>query len=412
MSHKIIALFPGQGSQAVGMCKQLYSEDTQTKEIFQTANNAIGFDLANICFNGPEDDLLQTQIAQPALLTASIALYWHFCRHYSIEVLAAAGHSLGEYTALVASGAFPFEQAVQLVYKRGILMAKHGSQIAGEMHAVLGSTSDSIQPYLTDNVIISNYNSPQQSVISGVQPEIGEVLQKLQSAGLYSAKLKVSGPFHSQYMEGAARELKPTLDALSFASMKFPVLSNVTAEEHVLDEISLKLYEQIYQPVQWAQTIRKMARYHADYYIDFGPKPTMKRLVTDNDEALKVKVKSVCLQEDMDFFRLQSGISLPTLEAGGYDAIAACYKTVVCTKNRNEDPQDFRNRVLLPSHELIQLVHRLRQEQRVPTDQEVADAYGFFISIMQGKGMPAHDIQTRSTEIFGGKEDTQWTFQN
>lgn len=278
-------LFPGQGSQFVGMAKELYDTSSVAKKRFDQANEILGFDLKSIMFNGPDEELKQTEFTQPAIFLHSIALAETIT---DINPQMTAGHSLGEFTSLVYAGVISFEDGLKVVRKRGQLMQEAGIKNPGAMAAVIGMDDDIVSEICKNAslkstllVIPANFNSPGQLVISGHDEAVDEAIIMLKSAGCKIAKkLPVSGAFHSPLMESALKGLKDSLSKISFNDAKFPVYSNFTAEPTV-DGTTLKnnVLEQLLSPVQWTKTMINMEKNGASEFIEIGPGKVLQGLV-------------------------------------------------------------------------------------------------------------------------------------
>lgn len=276
-------LFPGQGSQYVGMAKDLFEKSVEVKEMILTAEEATGVQLSHIMFNGPEDALKQTDVTQPAIFVHSVVLS-SIIRLMDPDM--AAGHSLGEYSALVAAKAIQYYDAVKLVRKRGELMLQAGKEQPGTMAAVLGMQSDKLEEIckqVSKNNIVqcANFNSPGQIVISGSIDGVHEAMQKAKEGGAKLVKeLVVSGAFHSPLMSSAKEEYKNELDNTNFYDAKFPVYANVSAKPTTnKEEIIDLLYKQLDSPVRWEETIINMINDGADEFIEIGPGKVLQGLV-------------------------------------------------------------------------------------------------------------------------------------
>ncbi len=283
---KTAFLFPGQGSQAVGMGKSLAESHPNIKAIFDRADEKLNDQLSELIFEGPQEELTLTINAQPALLTTSIAVL-EFFRQSGIEPDYLAGHSLGEYTALVAAGALTFEEGVYLVRKRGEFMEKAVPNGEGTMAAILGLDRDRLKE-VTDEVTASgfsvqlaNLNCPGQIVISGTAKGVELASAQAKQAGAKRAlPLVVSGPFHSSLMKPAAGQLKEELDKINMKDTQKPVIANVTAEPmQDAGEIKEKLIEQLYSPVLWEDSVQKMVELGVDTFIEIGPGKVLSGLV-------------------------------------------------------------------------------------------------------------------------------------
>ncbi|WP_141431218.1 ACP S-malonyltransferase [Bacillus sp. 03113] len=292
---KIAFLFPGQGSQAVGMGQSLAEANNDSKEIFEKANQALNIDLSKLIFEGPAEELTITYNAQPALLTTSIAVLEYF-KQFDIKPDYVAGHSLGEYTALVAAGVFSFEDGVKAVRKRGELMDEAVPNGEGAMAAVLGLDRDTLRS-ITDEVTedghsvqLANLNCPGQIVISGTKQGVEDASEKAKLKGAKRAiPLQVSGPFHSELMKPAAEKFKNVLNEISLQNANIPVIANVTASimSDAVD-IKVKLVEQLYSPVLWEDSVQKMLELGVDTFIEIGPGKVLTGLVKKVNRSVKV----------------------------------------------------------------------------------------------------------------------------
>ncbi|MBK8663763.1 MAG: ACP S-malonyltransferase [Ignavibacteriales bacterium] len=276
-------LFPGQGSQYVGIASDLYENSVEAKEMIKTADAALGVPLSHIMFNGPEEELKQTEYTQPAIFVHSVVLA-SLLRRLDFE--GAAGHSLGEYSALVACGAIQYYDAVQLVRFRGQGMQQAGTDFPGTMAAVIGLDRETLENICKEAsaegiVQCANFNSPGQIVISGSVSGVlkGMELAKAAKARLVS-QLTVSGAFHSPLMQSAKDQLKLKLDSVNFYDAKFPVYANVTGKpEKDKEEIKQNLFLQVTAPVMWEDTIRNMIADGFDEFVEVGPGRVLQGLV-------------------------------------------------------------------------------------------------------------------------------------
>ena len=263
---KIGIVFPGQGAQYVGMGKKLYDKFDFVKEYFTRADKVLGFSITDLCFNGPDDELRQTYNTQPALLLVSYAVWQVIKNETGLKPYLVAGHSLGEYTALLASGYFTLEDALIITRKRGLLMEEACPKGKGGMAALIGADMTKVVPVLKeishdDYVVVpANLNSAEQVVLSGDAQALKEAVEKLKGAYKKAVFLNVSGPFHSPLMIDAADKLKIELSKLVHNDMEVPVVYNVDAipgqDKHAVED---KLYQQMFSPVQWEMSVKKMA---------------------------------------------------------------------------------------------------------------------------------------------------------
>ncbi|MCY7569805.1 ACP S-malonyltransferase [Bacillus safensis] len=283
---KIAFLFPGQGSQKIGMGKDLFDQEAVSKAVFEEADNTLGFDLSSMIFEGDTEELTLTFNAQPALLTTSIAILKKF-EESGIKADYAAGHSLGEYTALVAAGALSFKDAVYAVRKRGELMNEAVPAGEGAMAAILGldkAALEEVTKEVTESghlVELANLNCPGQIVISGTAKGVEFASEKAKEKGAKRAiALEVSGPFHSALMKPAAEKFTDVLSKLDIADAKTPVISNVTADIVTSrDEIETKLIEQLYSPVRFEESVERLIDLGVTTFIEIGPGKVLSGLV-------------------------------------------------------------------------------------------------------------------------------------
>ncbi len=289
----IAFVFPGQGSQYVGMGKELYDEFGAAKNTFEEASDVLGFDLAKLCFEGQQSELSLTANAQPALLTTSIACLRVLENETSFKPNFVAGHSLGEYTALVANGAMKLSEAVHTVRKRGEFMQEAVPVGIGAMAAVLGLDKERVAEICTqvsqNGMIASpaNLNAPGQTVISGNKEAIQEASSIAKSQGAKRVvALDVSAPFHCLLMKPAADRLSGVLDEVIFAKMSAPVVANCTASvTNDPNELKELLINQVTSPVRWFESVEELNSAGCSNFIEIGPKNVLsgliKRTLTD-----------------------------------------------------------------------------------------------------------------------------------
>lgn len=291
---KIAFLFPGQGSQTVGMGQALAAAEQTVSETFKMADEVLGESLSTLIFEGPQEKLTLTTNAQPALLTTSIAILNYF-RQFGIKPDYTAGHSLGEYSALVASEAISFEDAVYAVRKRGELMEEAVPNGEGTMAAVLGMDRQKLLD-VTETVSaggnpvqLANLNCPGQIVISGSKLGVEEASVKAKEAGAKRViPLDVSGPFHSSLMKPAADRFESVLENIAIKDGAVPVIGNVTANPMTeASEFKKRLVEQLYSPVLWEDSVAKMLELGVDTFVEIGPGKVLSGLVKKVDRSAK-----------------------------------------------------------------------------------------------------------------------------
>lgn len=293
MTQKIALVFPGQGSQSVGMLSELLSESDIVKATFAEASEALGYDLAALVVNGPEQELNQTHRTQPALLTASVAIYRQWLAANPDTDVTMAGHSLGEYSALVCADVLSLAQAVKLVENRGLYMQEAVPQGVGSMAAIIGLGDAEIKAACDasaqDEVVAPvNYNSPGQVVIAGHKAAVDRASEACKDAGAKRAlPLSVSVPSHCELMKPAAEKLAADLAALTFNTPKCDVINNVdVSAESASNAIKEALVRQLYSPVRWTETVQALVAQGITQSYEFGPGKVLTGLAKRIDKAM------------------------------------------------------------------------------------------------------------------------------
>lgn len=279
-------IFPGQASQYVGMGAQLAATYASAAEVIQKADEILGFALSELMFGGPAEELTATEVAQPALLTVSVATL-RVLEENGVYADIVAGHSLGEYSALVAAGALTFPETVELVRQRGLLMARVGRQVGGTMAAVIGLDAAEVERAVEQAVqegnlvVVANYNCPGQIVISGTAAGVKRARELAKEAGAPgSMPIKVSGAFHSPLMEPVAVKLAEHLQAAPITEAKVPVVSNIDAVPRTEAEaIRTALAGQVTSSVLWEKSVRRMFQAGVETSVEVGPKDVLTRMI-------------------------------------------------------------------------------------------------------------------------------------
>ncbi len=303
---KTAFVFPGQGAQYAGMGKDFYENFNESREIFEKANKALGFDITKLCFEGPDEDLSITKITQPALLTVCMAIYEVIKKNSKMDSIVMGGLSLGEYSALTAASAMDFETAVKLVYNRGNYMQNAVPVGEGGMMALLGCTSEDAIRFCnsaTERFGLlepANFNCPGQIVVGGKKEAIKNAMQQTKEFNIKRAvPLQVSAPFHTSMLKPAGARLKEDLEKIKFSKPSCSVISNVDTEYYNDDSaIADKLEKQVYNPVRWEECVRKMISDGVSTFVEIGPGKTLSSFLKKIDKNVKsINVDSIASLE-------------------------------------------------------------------------------------------------------------------
>lgn len=310
--NKLAFVFPGQGAQAVGMGKDLFDQYDVAKRLFSEADEALGYSIKDMCFEGPADDLKLTANTQPAILTVSVIVN-EILKEHGVQPDVAGGHSLGEYSALVAAGVLSFQDAVALVHKRGQYMQEAVPVGQGGMAAIIGLDDEAIAAACekatkeAGEVQPVNFNCPGQTVIAGTTHGVEKAVEELKAAGAKKAVvLPVSAPFHSTLMKPAAEKLAAELDKVAIHDAAFPVVSNFTGElETKAEEIKANLVAQADHPVRWIACVKTMQAFGADTFVEVGPGKTLCGFNRRIDRSIKsLNVENLeSLQKTLDYLK-------------------------------------------------------------------------------------------------------------
>jgi [acyl-carrier-protein] S-malonyltransferase len=286
-------LFPGQGSQYVGMGKEFYENFSLARQVFEEADDALRFSISKLCFQGPGETLKLTENTQPAILTASMAALRVVQNEKGIAPQFTAGHSLGEYSALVASGSLAFPDAVRIVRLRGRFMQEAVPAGEGAMAAILGMEQEEVERLCKtmagEEVLApANYNSPGQIVISGHSKAVDRAIEAVNQKGKRAVLLPVSAPFHSPLMKGAGERLAKELEEISIGDLKISVVTNVEAEINTLKErVKPLLVTQVSTPVRWEESMKRLVREGIERVLEIGPGKILSGLMKRIDSKIE-----------------------------------------------------------------------------------------------------------------------------
>jgi [acyl-carrier-protein] S-malonyltransferase len=296
-------IFPGQASQFQGMGKELFQKYPVCREVFERADEALGFSISQLCFQGPEDKLQLTENTQPAILTVSVAA-WKLLENHGYKPDFVAGHSLGEYSALVAAGAITLEDAVAVVRKRGQFMQEAVPINQGKMAAIIGVNREEVEMICTEAaqgevLAPANYNSPVQTVISGSAMAVDRAVKLAKERGIHQAIiLPVSAPFHCSLMAPAQKKLAVELDKIEFKDLAFPLVTNVDAEPIIKGEKTRAcLIRQVTSPVRWVESINRLIEDGVSRFVEVGPGQVLSKLIRRIDKS----VNSLQVEDESSF---------------------------------------------------------------------------------------------------------------
>lgn len=379
---KIAFVFSGQGTQYIGMCRDLYLKEEVVRNIFDRASNVLGYNLLDICQNDAEK-LNRTSVAQPAIFTASVAMARMFEVKNEIVPVIAAGNSIGEYAALVSAKVLSFENALMLVKKRAEFMEEAAEKHSGVMYDVKGYSLEKAETVINekkgDNICcISNINGKNNFVISGNSDIVECVIDQMTSEGAKTIKLNVSSGFHSPLMYEAAKKFDDELQKYSFCEPTYPIISNITGKVY-RDAVEIKssLGKQITHTVRWDDSMHCIEDYGCTDVIEFGPKKTLKNLINNNTS---MDAYSYDIPTDRELIDEKYDINITRATVfGGF------LKAAVITKNNNDDYSEYSD-VVIKNYKAIEKIYiMMAGENYIPSKQELEECGNRLLHILQYK---------------------------
>jgi len=404
MLNKHAIWFPGQGSQRVGMGKALGERYGAIKLTMEEANEALGMRLDRLMFEGPLTELTQTDNAQPAILALGVAMYRVYSKEWGYTPAMAAGHSLGEITALTCAGAISFPDALRLVRRRGELMQGAAAAGIGAMAAVNGPNPDVVANICSEIsaggvnesriVVISNINSERQTVISGHKEAVQEASEKLSALGASVIPLQVSAPFHSPLMMPAAEHFAQVLSHVSFGKLDFPVVSSLTGHPYKnTEEIAVMLERGLTDPVNWPAVLAFQKSMGIATAVELGPGNVLKRLAPSDG----LRVFAFDDKED------EAQLVASSQQAGVFsiELLNRCLAIATCLRNRNWNAAEYEQGVVLPYRGVQTLVDHLRETGEHVAEAHVRQALAMLESVFRTKGTSEEEKQRRLERLQG-----------
>ncbi|MCX7920659.1 MAG: ACP S-malonyltransferase [Clostridia bacterium] len=399
--RKVAFIFPGQGSQHLGMGKGLYDGFDIARQTFEEANDALGYDLKKICFEGSLVELNKLENMLPAILTVSTAAFRVYMREIGVHPSFLAGHSLGEYSALVCSGALNFSDAIRITRKRSLLAVEVAEAVNGSMTIVDGIEPEIISEICQkvssedDIAAVSCFNSQEQAVISGHSNAMEKVEDLLFEKNAQVTPLFMSPPFHCKLMEAVAEELRKEIMKYSLNTPKWPVLSNVTAlpyegKEAIVDN----LVKQIVHPVQWQRCMRFMRQNGASFVVELGPQSILSNLIKNSVKGMRSF--AFAQQDDREallkLFQVKGQLHIPNI-------IDRCMVIAVGTENRNWDAGEYQKGVVDSYKALQNIQKQLEQNGEAPAVEQMKEAIGLLEVILKTKKAPQEEIRKCMKEM-------------
>ncbi|MEK3875938.1 ACP S-malonyltransferase [Paenibacillus sp. FSL M7-0420] len=385
---KTVFVFPGLGSQYVGMVKSFYDQFEVARQTFEEASDILGYPLDKVCFEGSLSELSKPEIIQPALLTTNVAMFRAFMEEIGVRPSFSCGHSLGEYAALTCAGAIRFADAVAIVNKRGLITSALIQRSIGTMTIL-----DQVNPRKFEKecsrissegrvVSISCYNSPNQVAISGEMDAVEEIEEICLNHDGQVTPLFMSAPMHSILMEKAALEFREELGKHTYYPFKWPVLSNVTGRPYAQPEqIADLLAKQMYMPVEWQSTISYLLKYGVNTSIEIGPKNVLSKLIGESNP----NIKSLCYGTKEERQTIKELFNETGFCKTSPTVISKCLAAVAATPNKNWNVEEYNKGVVEPYRKLQFIQETLEKENAKPTVMQMREALNLLQLIFETK---------------------------
>lgn len=401
--NKIVIMFPGQASQYLGMGKYWYDRSDVFRKKFDEASEILGINLKEMCFNGTADELVKTENAQVAIFAVSLAMFEAVQAEDRIAPSYLIGHSLGELSALTASGIFSFEDAIRIARARGEMMAACTAQVETGMTAVTEIRSDEVEEVVKKvqkegyDVQIANYNTPNQTVLSGSIEALEAASSHLTRMGASVIRLKVSGPFHSKFMKEAAIHLEEVLRPIELGEFSIPVMCTMMRRLYTKDDdIKNLLVQQLISPVYWSDSILSLSNKNISLWLEVGPKNILKNLVRD---ILKNASVYAYDKDNNESSFKEVLLKIAREEAMMPNFIGLCMGAAVCTRNQNWDQTEYEQGVLKPYKQLQSLFEEVEKEERKPAESELKKSVALLQLIFDTKRVPKMEQMQRLEDI-------------
>lgn len=398
------------------MGKDLCEQFPVAIQTFEEASDLLGFDLLKLCCESTIEELTRTSNAQPAILTASISAYRVLQKEVPIQPLMGAGHSLGEFSALVCSGALEFADAVKLVRQRGIFMEEAVSEAGGAMSAVMNVKADVVESVCKQVsspgaiVVTANYNSMHQTIISGHKSAVMEANRILEEHGAVNSLLQVQAPFHSPLMCKAAEQMESVLNSVVFHDMYWPVISNVDAKPYTDKSLIANLLtEQITSPVRWYRTMEYMNASGIKNVIELGPKTVLKNLYKQSFP--QVRGYSMDSKQHCDTLSNLINPKADFIYPEAMRFIKLCMVMAVSTKNRSHDQEKYQQEVVIPYKRIKNIKETFESENKPVSYFYMSEALEMLKSVFMAKEVPINEQKKRFAELFR-RTQTQDLFDN